>query len=658
MICSVIQNRNLEEIFDLISSGSLEMAEIRLDKCPLTDEEIDTLFSSSDIPLVATCRVEGSESPKAAEDRLSIAIEAGAAFADLEIEAPTAMGKRLRRLCYDRGTVFIRSYHDFAGTPSLSDLRLVLDRCRKYGADLAKIVTTAASEEDVKTVASLYEGEAEGSIIAFCMGEAGRQSRLDALKHGAPYTYASLAKGEEAAPGQLTSEEMFMQVYGKADPYLFSNDSVAPCSKSFAQRAIVCAALADGTSHLRGFTACQDSLGALAVARALGAEVSIDGTTVTITGIGPKKGGLGLSTLNVLESGLLTRMMIPVLSAINGSSIVIEGTKTLLQRPLANASDIMASFGVMLTNAEPRPGKEIFVPVRIEGSLIPGKAEISGKGGSQLISGLLMSLPLCSKDSELFVTDPKSIPYMFITVDVLKKFGIEISSEMEGSEEFIETQDWSFCTGITFKIKGNQVIKAADLDLEGDWSSAAPFLVAGAVFGSARVQGLDTRSLQADLTIMDILVEAGASISQLEDQSIDVSKSPLVAFDFDLNNAPDLFPVVAVLAAFCSGDSHIAGVGRLVAKESNRAEAILEMLAQLGVNAHADGDVMTIEGHSLSWRKTNGKLLKGGFYTSRHDHRMVMALKVAALGAESAVQIDDDKCVAKSFPSFLEIFDN
>ena len=153
-------------------------------------------------------------------------------------------------------------------------------------------------------------------------------------------------------------------------------------------------------------------------------------------------------------------------------------------------------------------------------------------------------------------------------------------------------------------------------------------------------------------------VEASATAAGIAPHKdiVNVAKAPLNAFDVDLNNAPDIFPITSVLAAFCPGESRIGGVGRLVGKESNRAEAILEMLLQMGVEARIEGDDMVIRGHSLSYRILNRKLLKGGSYTSRHDHRMVMALKVASLGADSPIVIDDEDCVSKSFPDFLEIF--
>ena len=651
MICISIQGKTLEGIWGILDRPEVEMAEIRLDRCPLSEEEIASLFSLTDLPLIATCRISPSMPAPEAEHRLAAAIEAGAAFADLELEAPPQMGKRLKRLSRDKGTTFIRSFHDFEGTPSPEDLRGIVDRCRRFGGDVIK----ARSEEDVRAVRSLYQKVEEGRLVAFCMGARGRDSRLQCLGWGAPYTYASLSAGEEAADGQIPYVEMADELYGDA-PCPSLEPIRMPASKSFAQRAIVAAALAEGVSTLRGYQPCADSEAALSVARALGAEVRCQGEELTIRGIGPLDAPLDLETLDVGESGLLTRLMIPVLARICKGPVTVTGSGTLPGRPLSGANDIMAAFGVVLSNLGKVSRKDVFVPLRIDGSLMAGRADISGKGGSQLISGLLMALPLAGKNSALFVHEPRSIPYMFITLDVLRKFGIRIANEMEGDEEFLETRDWSLCTAINFKIRGGQRYEAASFDIEGDWSGAAPFLVAGAVFGGVRLTGLDTSSLQADLTMMDILVEAGACVSQDDDGTVNVRKAPLSAFTVDLNHAPDLFPAVAMLAAFCPGESRIAGVGRLTGKESNRAAALEDMLLRMGVGVTLEGDEMVIAGHSLSWRLVNGALLKGGSYTSHHDHRMVMALSVASLGADGPVEIDDVACVAKSFPDFLRLW--
>lgn len=697
MICTTIQNRTLEEIIGLLegSEPRIQMAEIRLDRCPLDIEEIESLFSSSDTPLVATCRVvdDGNGTWEEAEEKLTAAVEAGAAFLDLEIEAPKEVGKRLRRACTEYGTTMIRSSHFFAGTPSDDVLRNTVEKCRKFGGEIVKIAAMAKSGEDVARVLGLYSQEQtsqrQAELIAFSMGETGRASRLECLRLGSPFTYAALNDNEAAAPGQWTYTEMLTAVYGHREPLHCDVALNMPASKSFAQRAIIAAALADGESRLESYSPCGDNEAAIEVAKALGAEVRVEtagvrsdlsdsstdtatGTTLTIKGAGssvnmPDK-------LNVGESGLLTRLMIPIVAALGkGQPIEIDGIGTLPTRPLKGASEIMAGFGTVLRPLNPAP--EVHVPLTVQGPLLSGKTSVSGKGGSQLISGLLMALPLLPGDSTLHIHDPKSIPYMFITADVLRRFGIRIGSEMEGGEDFLETQDWSLCTGITFKIKGGQKYSPAAFDIEGDWSAAANFLVAGALFGDVRLTGLDTTSLQADISIMDILMEAGASLSQLDEEPqaedepaeeavapqghrglITAQKAPLRAFDTDLNNCPDLFPIVAILAAFCHGRCNIQGFKRLASKESDRGAAILNMLTQMGVEASAAGDILSITGESVESRLLNGHLLKGGEYTSSHDHRMAMALTVASWCADSPIQIDDTTCIAKSFPAFLDAY--
>jgi len=645
MICTSLQHKTYEQILDILDNPWVELAEIRLDLCTLSDEEIEDLFASSDTPLVATCRID-KLGEKEAYRRLQLAIEAGARFADLELEASAAMSKNFRNLCEECGTEIIRSYHDYNGTPDAQMLEQILGRCYRYGAEIAKVVTTASTQEEVATVLSLYQKRQNKGLIAFAMGPQGKSSRLDCLKLGAPFTYAALSEDEATAAGQWPLNQMYKAVYGDFKGF-FRNSLQMPASKSFAQRAIIAAALSQGRSHLYNYSPCDDSEAAIAVARALGAKVRKDETTLTIEGTNSAR--TALQELHTGESGLLTRLCIPLMAALNDGPVRITGEKTLTQRPLKGVSDIMASLGVLI--------KEDKVPINVEGPLMPGNAEISGKDGSQLISGLLMALPLCDKPSNLYIEEPKSLPYMFITCDVLKKFGVKIAAEMEGDAPLVEEQDWNACTQVSFKIKAPQRYKAANFEIEGDWSSAANFLVAGAIFGKAEVSGLDTKSLQADLAIASILVQAGAIVSELDDV-ICVSKAPLEAFDADLNNSPDIIPIVSIFAAFCDGQSHIYGVNRLIGKESNRAEAILEMLLQMGVEARIEGDEMLIDGQTLVSRIQNGKLLKGGKYTSSHDHRMAMALKIASIGAESPIEIDDCSCAAKSFPAFWEMFDN
>ena len=707
MICTTIQNKTAEQILDALDM--CEMAEIRLDRCDLSAREMEAVFSS-DVPLVATCRIaevaatdpsllvlpEQSREVKAmqiAERRLIRAIEAGARYVDVEIEASKPMAKRVRSAAHENGTVFIRSYHDFEATDSLEALKAVVEKCLYHGADMVKVVTMAHAPEDVERVMALYAwcreeaaahkgksrkderhaGElAGGGLIAFCMGEAGKESRLRALKEGAPFTYAALSSEDAAAPGQWPADEMKKAVYGNFRFTDMESPLKMPVSKSFAQRAIIAAALAEGTSHLRGYTPCGDNEAALQVARALGAQVEQDGAEITITGISASLGSLGTNvsadkgsdalesrTLHVGESGLLTRMMIPVMAQLCPGRVILTGEKTLLGRPLTGAKAILEAFGAECRSIDGADARDLCIPLEVSGPLKAGRAEVSGKHGSQIISGLLMALPFADRNSSLIVPEPKSIPYTFITLEVLKKFGVKVGNDMLGGRDFLESGgDWSLCTEMVFKIKGGQKYKAADIDLEADWSAAANFLVAGAIFGKLEIQGLDTTSLQADLSIMDVLMDAGASLSQMDGNNgdITVQRAPLTAFQVDASNCPDLFPVLSVLAAFCHGTSRLAGVSRLANKESDRAKAILEMLTRMGVKASIEADELVVEGQTLVQRLLDGNLLKGGSYTSHHDHRMVMALKVASLGADSPITIDDEACVAKSFPQFLDIW--
>ena len=669
MICVSIQGRNLAGIRQALAEG-LEMAEIRLDRCPLSLEDIETLFSETDIPLVATCRAAECGGEQEAGKRLEAAIRAGARYVDLEIEASAALAEKIGSIAEEAGARYIRSFHDFGGTPAASELKAVMERCFDEGADLAKIVTTATDDTCCDRVMELYETATPGSLLAFCMGEAGRATRLACLVKGAPYTYCALTEEEAAAPGQWAWKDMAEAVYGgrtfpghrtpretshgrETSPFSgpgscgvasASRTIAIPCSKSYAQRAILAAALADGVSHLEGYSPCGDNESAIALVKSLGAGVERDGSRLTLKGIAARPGTLAVDSVHVGESGFLTRMTVPLMAVLNGKALKVTGEKTLVGRPLKGAAQAMAAFGSQLRNADPGADAPLTVPLTIESPLAPGEATVSGRDGSQIISGLMAALPLLDKDSIIHVKDPRSVPYLLVTLDVLNSFGIEVDSITADGD-------------IDFEMKGGQRYHAADFRIEGDWSSAANFLVAGAIFGSADVSGLELGSLQADSAILEILAEAGAIVYQTEEGTVHVQKAPLTAFETDANDCPDIFPIVALLAAFSEGVSAINGTGRLAGKESDRAAAILTMLQQMGVKAAIERDTMYIEGHSLQSRLLSGSLLKGGSYTSGHDHRMVMALKVASLGADGPIVIDDTQCVEKSFPTFPELFD-
>lgn len=231
----------------------------------------------------------------------------------------------------------------------------------------------------------------------------------------------------------------------------------------------------------------------------------------------------------------------------------------------------------------------------MQGPLRGGETDVEAYVSSQFLTGLLMSLPLAEGDTILHVEQPNSLPYLAVTVDLASKFRIRM--EHNGFREFF--------------IPGGQHYHPAKLHIEGDWSSAAFMLVAGAIAGEVTAKRMNTLSLQADLAIIQALTKAGAVIITTPDE-ITVRKRELTGFDFDATQRPDLFPILAVLGANCEGTTHIRGVNRLVYKESNRAEAIVSEYTKLGMDVALEDDVMTVRGGSLS----------GGTIDSCNDHRI------------------------------------
>lgn len=246
MICISIQKTPFEETLALLESPAVEMAELRLDLSDYTVREVERLCSLP-VPVIATCRyaVAGAEKT---EEQLSAAICAGAAFTDIELEMPKALSVRLCEQARGHGCRVIRSWHDFKGTPGIETLEAKVRECLAGGADIVKVVTTALSQEDSAKVLSLYSDEVsaglEGRLVAFAMGEAGRQSRVASLGLGAPFTYACM-DGRPTAPGQPEARDIYMQIYGRVSPLRLIDGKIEiPQSKSAVQRRIIAAALA------------------------------------------------------------------------------------------------------------------------------------------------------------------------------------------------------------------------------------------------------------------------------------------------------------------------------------------------------------------------------------------------------------------------------
>ena len=403
-------------------------------------------------------------------------------------------------------------------------------------------------------------------------------------------------------------------------PSQVSGEVRPPCSKSYAQRALAAALLSDGETTLSNIELCDDTRYAMNVITGLGASVRQTGPTEYVI-----RGGLApiTDTINTGESGLATRLFTPI-AALCDRRMTITGTGTMLRRPIGMMIDPLRNLGVQVRSNG-------YLPITVQGPLRGGETDVEAYVSSQFLTGLLMSLPLAEGDTILHVEQPNSLPYLAVTVDLASKFRIRM--EHNGFREFF--------------IPGGQHYHPAKLHIEGDWSSAAFMLVAGAIAGEVTAKRMNTLSLQADLAIIQALTKAGAVIITTPDE-ITVRKRELTGFDFDATQRPDLFPILAVLGANCEGTTHIRGVNRLVYKESNRAEAIVSEYTKLGMDVALEDDVMTVRGGSLS----------GGTIDSCNDHRIAMAAAIAALAASGPVTITNAQAVTKSYPRVWDDLDS
>ncbi len=396
----------------------------------------------------------------------------------------------------------------------------------------------------------------------------------------------------------------------------------APPSKSLTQRAIAAGLLARGYTVIHDPSFCNDSLAAITMAEALGAKVSTDSRSITVM-----PGTLTPSsvTLDCGESGLALRMFSPV-AALLSDEVALTGKGSLLKRPVKMIGEALSQLGVTVST------NNGYLPVMLSGRLRGGGLVIDGSTGSQLLTGLLMALPLACEESHVEVTDLRSRPYISLTLNLLEDFGITI--QHSGFSRFV--------------IHGNQSYHPREYRVEGDWSGAAFLLVAGVLAGAPGdelvVSNLDVSSVQADRAILQALMDAGAQM-KISASGISTVRSELRAFATDATDCPDLFPPLAALASSCNGTSRIRGVSRLAHKESDRGGAISEVLAAMNIRSSIEGDELLITGGEI----------KGAVVSSLNDHRIAMMAAVMALRATGAVTIEGAEAVDKSFPDFYNI---
>ena len=388
----------------------------------------------------------------------------------------------------------------------------------------------------------------------------------------------------------------------KITPGYLHGDINVPPSKSLSHRALICAALANGTSRIKNTLDCVDTEATIEVLSKLGAEIIRNGNDIIVHGISKK--GTNFSA-DCRESGSTLRFLIPVAAAL-GASATFNGHGKLPERPITPYFTELTKNGIIFHSEK--------MPYVISGQLKAGSYFLAGDISSQFVSGLLFALPLLDGNSEIVITSPlQSKPYVDITIDCMRSFGVEVVEEENG-----------------YFVKGNQQYKPTEYTVEADMSQAAFFLVANAIGANLNVLGMNKKSMQGDSAILQITQQCGGK-----------------AFDVDASQIPDLVPILAVLATFCEGVSHITNCGRLRIKECDRLAAISTELNKLGAKVEELPDSLTI---------TGVKSLHGGVCNSHNDHRIPMALAIASQRCIEPLTIIDAKCVSKSYPEFWEDF--
>lgn len=389
------------------------------------------------------------------------------------------------------------------------------------------------------------------------------------------------------------------------------------------QRACAAALVAKGKSIIKNPGHSNDDKAAMDITQRLGGIISNNDNELIIesNGVQPVS-----SEINCGESGLSIRMFTPLV-ALSNHALVVNGTGSLTTRPMDFFDEILPQLDVHVKSNQ---GK---LPLNIQGPIVPKNITIDGSLSSQFLTGLLLAYAASdASDVSITVTNLKSKPYIDLTLDVMKQFGLKVPENKNyESFYFAPTTHHSPLTTHHYTV-------------EGDWSGAAFLLVAGAIAGNIVVKGLDVFSPQADKAVLQALMDCGCIIS-IQPEQIEIGPAPLKLFHFNATECPDLFPPLVALASYCNGKSVIEGTTRLTHKESNRAITLQEEFAKLGVTIELQDDLMIVHG---------GGGLKGAAVHSRHDHRIAMACAVAALKAEGDVTIEEAEAINKSYPDFYE----
>lgn len=399
---------------------------------------------------------------------------------------------------------------------------------------------------------------------------------------------------------------------------ILKGEVIAPPSKARTHRALFASLLSNGKCVIENPLRCADTEATLHAITSLGARVEQAKSWVIHSDGTPKT---ELKEINCGESGVTLRFTIPIAS-LTGATTTFSGAESLMRRPIEPLSQAMKQLGAKVHSESGRVLVDAVKPTADE-------VRIRGDISSQFISGLLLAAPLMPKGLRMELTTRlESRGYVSLTIEVMKHHGIVVNSNDEMSRFEISPQRYSPATH----------------KIPGDYSSAAFHLCAAAITGSKlSVHGLPTGSSDPDSAVINILSQMGVK-TRFREEEVLVEGGKLRGIDLDLRDCPDLGPITAVLGCYAEGQTRISGAGRLRYKESDRLQTITSELNTLGAQIKETSDGLVTQGPCT---------LKSGEVNSHGDHRIAMALCVAAIGAKDQVKITGAECVNKSYPNFF-----
>ncbi len=393
---------------------------------------------------------------------------------------------------------------------------------------------------------------------------------------------------------------------------------IAPSSKSYTIRGLMCSALAKGKSEIIHPLESDDTEAATSVLGGIGVHVHRDKDCWQITGGDfhePK------TDLFCKESAATLRFMTAICSLVPGECR-LTSAPSLARRPIEPLVQALRQLGVDCHYQD----KEACVIIR-GGRLRGGVAELPGNISSQFVSALLLISPFAEQGAKIRVTTPlESQPFVLMTLECLQIFGIGVKSSRDLREFETSKQEY----------------RPTQYRVEGDWSSASYLLALGALSGAVEIENLNPESLQGDKAILAFLKDMGASVT-VGENSVTVRKSRLKAIEANLSDCIDLLPTMAVLAAVAEGTSEFTGIERARLKESNRVAALREGLEGMGVKVKEKRNRLSITGSPL----------KGSIIDSKGDHRIAMAFSLLGSLVGGAI-IEGAECVAKTYPEFWD----